>query len=561
MGGQSCRFLGEMGLKLIPKPGKAEKYGVKYLELLLFVAVFLTAAQASAEDRPTYDDDLLKYGLSDPSKEIDQEKKLDVPKVDLEQVKDGAVFEELDGLTLELEEETLNSEQLAENQGLKYGRQNYDLIDWKKLNVEYWGDLATWKSERELKDQYPRWKVAFKQRALVELVGRFVDCVGECLSFRADGHAHMQYRSAIMEGDEIQTGKDSYAWIFLMDGTLVRLSPNTSISFKEINISSDRFLFHARLNYGNMLWMSRFRDKVEANNDRETDSLFLPLAYYEVNPPSRIQMPKEDDLYAFLIEDNTNLGQYIRLNNLLEENNKLMAQKRSTVFLTMPNGSLMAESPMVEMVALERGKSYLKNRSFKMYNPEAAPEQKATFFFRGLLNREESEVALDTWYEVDADGRSISPYDAADLNFSFGEYLTKRIPSLMLAREMMIKDYSLPLFDPKIDEVKLAGETYRMWNGPNKLADDEIQKRLDFLKEYTRREETTLQGVARLFNERLKERGDELPTTVYSDEFFARAVNHFIMTGNKRKAVSNDREALNSTKKRFWEMIHSKKGI
>ncbi len=102
---------------------------------------------------------------------------------------------------------------------------------------------------------------------------------------------------------------------------------------------------------------------------------------------------------------------------------------------------------------------------------------------------------------------------------------------------------------------------YRLWNGPEKVADDEIVKRLEFLKEYTRREETTLQGVARQFNERLKERGEELPTTVYNDGFFAKAVNHFIMTGNKRKDLTGDREMLNSTKKRFWEMIHAKKGI
>src|SRR5690606_4233162 len=88
---------------------------------------------------------------------------------------------------------------------------------------------------------------------------------------------YAQYRSRIHEGDEIVTDKNSMAWVMLIDGTLLRISPNSSISFNDVNLSKQQTQFFMRLNYGHVYIQPRFSGKFEAQDMAETDGAFLPL--------------------------------------------------------------------------------------------------------------------------------------------------------------------------------------------------------------------------------------------------------------------------------------------
>lgn len=468
-------------------------------------------------------------------------------------------FSTEENLEIDFKGEALNNEQLQKNRGPKYKKQNELILEWDKIDAANWNSFELWQLERELKDRYPKWKVAQKERLLVEMVGRFIDCVGVCQSYRGAGVAKAQFRSSILEGDEIVTLKDSYAWIFLMDGTMVRLSPESSISFKEINISNQQIFFHARVNYGNVLWLNRLRESLDSTNDRETDALFLPLAYYESNPEEREKKLDENRLYEFLTEDYTTLSQYQKANKLIEENNQKMHERQTLSLIVTPNGSILGSDLMLEMVVLEWGKSYIKNRSYSIYKAESKATQEASFFYRGLLNREQMDLEVETWYEVSEDGEEIHKMDDGQLNFSFGEYLTKRIPTLFVAREMMLKDYSFPLFKKSLKENDMAQVNYHLWNGPDKIAQDEIAKRLDYLKEHTRREETTLRGIRRQYKERLEKRGEKIEESHYGDQFYSKAFNYFMVSGERRKEYETGEEVLNSTNKKFWKLIHHRK--
>src|SRR5690606_11019760 len=134
-----------------------------------------------------------------------------------------------------------------------------------------------------LKDLEPEWRRNLRQRGLAEDSGRSLECVGDCKLYRGDGAAQLRLRSRVIEGDELETGADSDAGLFLMDGSMVRVSPNTSVTFKAINISEKAVFHHARLNYGHALWISRQKEKFPENGLKETDALFLPLNFFGAN--------------------------------------------------------------------------------------------------------------------------------------------------------------------------------------------------------------------------------------------------------------------------------------
>lgn len=511
------------------------------------MAICIPFSISFASDLGIYEDDLLKFGEKNKS--------------DIEQEQDGLWAREQELLEKDSSLDTsVNNEQKKENQGAQYSDLGHSLIQWKKIDLNQWVDFNDWKREREVKDRYPKWMISLKSRQLIELVGRVLDCVGNCRNFRGNTFANVQFKSSIKEGDEFTTGKDSFAWLFLMDGSLIRVSPQSSISFKEINISHEKIFFHARVNYGNVLWLSRIPEKLKEFSDRETDTLFLPLNFFEANFFPEYQAPKEEDLYSYLIGQDLVLRQYKYLNKLITDNNELTKNRKSEFFLVLPNGTFHGENLQIEMVVLNRGKSFIKNRSFHFYNPESLEvKQPLTYFYRGYINRDTFDVPLNQWLEISEDGKSIIPYEKDDPNFSFGEYLTKRIPTIFVARELLLQEYSKNFFTKELNEEILAKENYRLWNGKDKVVENELGKRLEFLKEYTRREESTTLRISERFQEIIRARGEPIGATPYSDEFYSLAVNHFIQVGNLRKESSSDREILNSTQKRFWELIHARR--
>ena len=171
---------------------------------------------------------------------------------------------------------------------------------WESLEPSDWLNFDYWKKASKLKDEVQKWETILQEKRLREIMGRVVECVGDCRLFRGRGFNSTNYRSSIREGDELITLGDSYAWIFLMDGTLVRVSPDTSVTFKEFNVGKKEFFVHIRVNSGNVVYMNRSRSPLKEVTDRETDQIFLPLEFYEANPISGTVEVNEDNLFALL---------------------------------------------------------------------------------------------------------------------------------------------------------------------------------------------------------------------------------------------------------------------
>ena len=435
---------------------------------------------------------------------------------------------------------------------------------WDNISISSFLSFKEWKEDSDMQDRVGSSKILVKEREHKELVGRIYQCVGSCRIDRGDGFFNGSPRTGIIEGDEIQTVGDSYAWIFLFDGTMVRLSPESSITFNELNIGVSENFINARVNAGNVLWLSRSQRLITSQNLRETDVIFFPYSEYESLPITETKQYKEDDLFELITPPMSSLYQYISLNKKIIENNNRFAMKPTYAFIVMPNATLMGYSPNVEIVSLLGGKSYFKSRSkeFLGHEKNEDPINDLQLQLRGFDEKELKTVELDTWFEVDDKGKSFSP--AAEVNWlTMGEFMTKRIPSILIGREIYLSEYSEFAFRKTYEAEALAlNDGYLLWG---KLKTDEeaaksnLQLRLDFLKEYFRRIETSNLVTSSRFSERMKERGEEVKSMEYGRFFFITALNRYYQFGEKFKEKTNDKEigeVLNSTQKLLWKKMH-----
>ncbi len=440
-----------------------------------------------------------------------------------------------------------------------YKSQKNSNFDWGNIDITKFLSLSAWKDQSEERALNPNWQKNFRERENKEIVGHFFQCVGQCRIDRGDSFFNPSFRSSIFEGDEIQTTGESFAWIFLLDGTMIRLATDSSVTINELNIGARENFINARINYGNVLWLSRKLDLYEEKNIRETDVLFNPLALYEAQPVPDRKPYKEDQLLGMVEEKMTHLNQYKNLNKLIEDNNKLIKEKPSYAFIVMPNATVSGYRPEIDAVCLIGGKTYLKNRSSKLLGLKTEKsDDEIKIQMRGFENKEMISLESDKWFSIDEKGKLISTEEEHSHWLSMGELITRNIPSLMVARELMIQKYSDVIFNEKIDPKELiATYGYRKW-GVLKSEDgkkSDMQLHLEFIQEYSRRIETTNLVASSKFSDRLKSRGESMNIVEYGNSYFIKPLNKYY-SYEDYSDDTEDGKILNSTTKNIWKRMH-----
>lgn len=436
-----------------------------------------------------------------------------------------------------------------------YLDQSKSLIKWDQLEEKEWLDFYSWKKDLKEKEETPNWEQIVRDRDLIEDVGRVIACVGDCRIYRGETSYSVTYRSDIKEGDELLTTEDSYVWVFLFDGTLVRLAPDSSISFKEINVGVEENFLHVRMNAGNIFWMNRVASPFKDSQLKETDTLFLPLKLHDANPRQLKREFKDDELFKYLENDGAKISQYERLNADIEKNNKWI-KKKTKSFIVLPNGNVVADNLIAEFIVLLGGKSYFKVKNERSVNLTYPYLTEVKFTFRGFENLSKEGILPNIWYEVDERGREIHEMNEPR-EFRIGEYVTKRIPSILQAREILLDKYS-HFAHSILDREKLAKEHgYRLWQVRERQEEEsDLDKRINFLTEYTRRIETTNLMASRKIKERMTSRGETIMTYEYNNRFYKKALANYFITREAWREDQEFIEDLNSTKKKLWKNMH-----
>lgn len=402
--------------------------------------------------------------------------------------------------------------------------QGHSIIPWKGIDPEGFLNIEYWLTDRALKDVTPDWKIRLRDQRHAELMGKVLKCVGTCPVYRGSEKANVEYQSRILEGDEFRTDKDSFAWIYLMDGSLIRLGAESSISFHELLVSSKEFFYVFRLNFGHVYWHPRTTTEVAVEFKPETDSVFLPLMMREANVEwyerKRYAGKTDREHLAEVMElkDIAISEQVARLNELKKKNNEAIEKSNkkdvtTRVMMIAPNVTVTAEKMSFNMVHVTGGKSWFRKTSGEgNYQVE----------LRGYLKTVTTVEQVDAWQEVEANGRTIAVATATGL-VDVAELITKRIQTIELAREMWMEKFTVPVL-ADLDQQKRLGieHGYRLWE------EADLRKRQEFLSEYTRRVETTNLRSVENYLVRLEQAG-EAPRRELGAQLYQKALNHYLL--------------------------------
>lgn len=402
--------------------------------------------------------------------------------------------------------------------------QGYSIIPWRGIDPEGFLNIDYWLIDRELKDVTPDWRIRLRDQRHLELMGKVLKCVGTCPVYRGVDKANVEHLSRIAEGDEFRTEKDSYAWVYLVDGSLIRLGAETSVSFHEMLVSSTEIFYLLRLNYGHAFFHPRYQEEIKPNFHPETDSVFLPLMLREVNvewferkrfssQSDREHLTEVMDLKDLAIQD-----QVTQLNALKKKNNDFLKEKNRSEILT----KVMMVAPNVTVSAAQSSFNFIHVPGEKSWFRRSQGTGSFSMELRGYTNTSVPVENPDVWTEVEASGRSAtisSPRGGLDV----AELMTKRIQTIEFAREVWMEKYSLAILE-SIDRPKKLGIEYgyRLW------LEADLRKRQVFLSEYTRRMETTnLRSVENLLTK--LEAAGETPRRELSAHIYEKALNHYLL--------------------------------
>jgi hypothetical protein len=403
--------------------------------------------------------------------------------------------------------------------------QGFSIIPWSSQDPEDWLNINKWVMERTIKDETPDWKIRLRQLAHKELAGKILQCIGLCEVYRGSNKAKVQHLSRILEGDEIKTDKDSVAWVYLMDGSLMRLSPETSVSINEFNISKDIFFILARLNQGHLFFHPRESKEFPMEIKPETDAISLPLLVREANQQHyerEIYKNQSDEkrlLEVLSLDENAIIKQINVLNTLRSDHEKFMAMKTRIMIVT-PNSSLVAKDVGLDYVYIPGGKSYFKKRTTR-------EGEECAVYLRGYSMTQPFNISDMDWFEVYQNGRNYNPMSDVPGTLQVLELLTKRIKTIELAREVWVRDFTIPIIKARSDAALLGKNFgYTLWG-------DELARRFEFLIEHTRRIETTnLRSIENLLV-KLEASGKKIDRELHDGPYQV-SLNHYLLGLKKR---------------------------
>jgi hypothetical protein len=426
--------------------------------------------------------------------------------------------------------------------------QKHSIIPWETQSVDDFLDAKLWIRERDLKDKLPDWKLRLRQDRHAELMGKILACHGSCLIYRGTNPAHGQHLSRILEGDELHVEKDSVAWVFMMDGTLLRVSSLSSVTFQEIDLTKTEAFYHLRLNQGHAFWHPRQSEKFILDEAPETDAIVLPLMVKEANLQHferKIFQAGSDAAHLgqiFSLEKDSVAQQFEDLNQRLVKNTETLKLKSRVMFVA-PNVTIDSVNAGFDLLFWPGNKSYFKKRS-------VGEEFSATL--RGYAEVTSLPVTEVSWQEVDATGKIISQASTDLPVTEVSELLTKRIQSIELAREVWIEKFTLPLIADLGDAKKLAiDQGYSLW--------EDLTLRRNYLSEYNRRIETT--NLRSLDNLLTKLEADGQPQSrEFSAEIYQPSLNDYLKGLKSRYTVKNVQvRQMNDVQYYVWVLKNAKR--
>ncbi|MGB0452283.1 MAG: hypothetical protein ACPGJV_01110 [Bacteriovoracaceae bacterium] len=382
-------------------------------------------------------------------------------------------------------------------------------------------------------------------------MARVLDCVGDCVLYKGDRHSKLSSRSKIHEGDEVVTGKGGHLYILLLDGQLIKVAPETSLTFHEVNIGTENIFFNLALNWGNIRGIARDRKAYPYQNQRETEQLFLPLAIREAN----IERTNTSDLF----QDNKGKKLVDKLNDKIDLHNTDLGSRYSSYFITFFNGYLNCESCSFEILSLMGNKSYIKipevsNIEYWTKQRGIPPRAPNIVSYSGEAFK---DLEYKTWYQLNSDGDLDQDKDDQKKLY-FNDYLTSYIPTLLHGREIFFQRYFKDLYSSLISPRELANKFgYRLWGREKFQGQDDMNARMFYVKKHALKTIKTRKRQFDSYQNILKYRGKKNTLKQeFKQVYFKRSMEALIRNTNNLKNLNSDVRYLNSLRKKLWDQLN-----
>jgi len=118
------------------------------------------------------------------------------------------------------------------------------------------------------------------------IIGQVAVVRGEAFILRGKGQFKVKKKSTFKPGDLIETKESGHLWLSLIDGTMIRLAPNSTYSLEFFEKSEKKVILYHRINNGNVHFISRLQKSVTPSSTIETDRIFYP--FFDVHEYSRL---------------------------------------------------------------------------------------------------------------------------------------------------------------------------------------------------------------------------------------------------------------------------------
>ena len=249
--------------------------------------------------------------------------------------------------------------------------------------------------------------------------------------FRGNGKISLKKNGHIKQGDLIETLRNGHAWLSLIDGTLIRMSPNSTFSIESFEISPSNILFFHRINNGNVNFISRDESSDAPLSVVESDRVFYPFFdFHELGDFLRFSNKNQYSARSFHYE------KYRMLNFLKDNNLGVLKRKKVEHVINTPYLIIDFKKAKIEFVVDWRGNDYIKVKQIN---------ESGVFYKKNIEQLEKFEFEKkNTWYSVDLTGVREDPTSS---NYWYGDFAISDIPSVKIISEIFLpimRDYFIP---------------------------------------------------------------------------------------------------------------------
>ena len=180
------------------------------------------------------------------------------------------------------------------------------------------------------------------------LVGKIIRKVGDVRVERDGALTKGSNGSFLYKGDTIETMETGASWVVLINGALIRVSPNSSISFSEYLFNETKMTFFVRLNFGELLGKLKSKNDYTIADKKFSDLAFEPVLSKE--ELSRFYKKRGENFFGGKF-DLTDLNQLV--SSTLSNDEVSASQLENVIYFITNNGLFETDDGYYHLINIQ----------------------------------------------------------------------------------------------------------------------------------------------------------------------------------------------------------------